>query len=228
MDWGTVLSPRVQRLCIPGWPSPGTDLSPSSSPSMATPGRLPQSQGTATDQPSIGQTQALTSQVSRLLAKVSEPRLCPTRHLIPKAWGLCVCEMLIPAPDVSALPPCGLTAFQELDHPSPLPSDTMVSSLVATQEKVEDRCLSSNNLSVVTASPVRLGGVLWLSVGRPSLSLPSTRHLPLYDKLPLLPSLPNQSYHLLRFCRQHPSSALSAGLRLTSHLALFQRCLTRL
>nr|XP_034357662.1 microtubule organization protein AKNA isoform X3 [Arvicanthis niloticus] len=53
-----------------GWPPPGTDLSPSSSPSMATPGRLPQSQGTATDQPSIGQTQALTSQVSRLLAKV--------------------------------------------------------------------------------------------------------------------------------------------------------------
>lgn len=158
---------------------------------MATPGRLPQSQGAATDQPSIGQTQALTSQVSRLLAKVSEPRLCPTRHLttrhlIPKAWGLCVCEMLLPAPDVSALPPCGLTAFQELDRPSPLPSDTMVSSLVATQEKVEDRCLSSNNLSVVTASPVRLGGVLWLSTGRPSLSLPSTQHLPLYDKLPFL------------------------------------------
>lgn len=104
---------------------------------MATPGRRPQSQGTATDQPSTGQTQALTSQVNRLLAKVSEPQLCPTRHLIPKAWGLCVCEILTPAPDVSALPPCRLTAFQELDHPSPLPSDTMGSSLVATQMKAE-------------------------------------------------------------------------------------------
>lgn len=103
---------------------------------MATPGQLPQRQGIATDQPSTGQTQALTSQVSRLLAKVSEPQLWPTRHLIPKAWGLCVCEMLTSAPDVSALPPCGLTAIQQLDHPSPLPSDTMGSSLV-TQEKVE-------------------------------------------------------------------------------------------
>lgn len=75
---GTVLSPRVQRLCIPGWPSPRADLSPSSSPSMATPGRLPRSQGIVTDQPATGQSQALTSQASRLLAKVSEPLLLPT------------------------------------------------------------------------------------------------------------------------------------------------------
>ncbi|XP_028635721.1 AT-hook-containing transcription factor isoform X2 [Grammomys surdaster] len=68
-----------------GWPSPRTDLSPSSSPSMATPGRHPQSQGTATDQPSTGQTQALTSQVSRLLAKVeSFEELVLAGHLPPQ------------------------------------------------------------------------------------------------------------------------------------------------
>lgn len=104
---------------------------------MATPGRLPQNEGIATDQPSTGQTQALTSQASRLLAKVSEPQLCPTRQLILKAQGLCVCEMLTPSPNVSALPLCGLTAFQELNHLSSLPLDTTGSSLLVTQEKVE-------------------------------------------------------------------------------------------
>lgn len=104
---------------------------------MTTPGRLPQSQGIATDQPSTGQTQALTTQASRLLAKVSKPQLCPPKTPHPQSMGLCVCEMLIPAPDVSALPPCGLTAFQELDHSYPLPSDTTGPSLVVTEEKVE-------------------------------------------------------------------------------------------
>lgn len=100
---GTVLSPRVQRLCIPGWPSPRADLSPSSSPSMATPGRLPRSQGIVTDQPVTGQSQALTSQASRLLAKVSEPLLLPMRHLVYEAC-VYVGEMLPPAPDVCAPP----------------------------------------------------------------------------------------------------------------------------
>lgn len=68
-----------------GWPFPRTDLSPSSSPGVATPGRLPQSQGIATDQPSTGQTQALTSQASRLLAKVqSFEELVLAGHLPPQ------------------------------------------------------------------------------------------------------------------------------------------------
>ncbi|KAL1777251.1 AT-hook-containing transcription factor isoform X1 [Sigmodon hispidus] len=68
-----------------GWPSPRADLSPSSSPSMATPGRLPQSQGIAVDQPAIGQTHALTSEASRLLAKVeSFEELLLAGHLPPQ------------------------------------------------------------------------------------------------------------------------------------------------
>ncbi|XP_029396119.1 microtubule organization protein AKNA isoform X2 [Mus pahari] len=68
-----------------GWPFPRTDLSPSSSPGMATPGRLPQSQGDAPDQPSTGQTQALTSKASRLLAKVeSFEELVLAGHLPPQ------------------------------------------------------------------------------------------------------------------------------------------------
>ncbi|XP_031233490.1 microtubule organization protein AKNA isoform X2 [Mastomys coucha] len=68
-----------------GWPFTRTDLSPSSSPSMATPGRLPQSQSITTDQPSTGQTQALTSQASQLLAKVeSFEELVLAGHLPPQ------------------------------------------------------------------------------------------------------------------------------------------------
>lgn len=68
-----------------GWPFPRTDLSPSSSPSMATPGRPHQSQGIAVDQPSTGQIQALTSQASRLLAKVeSFEELVLAGHLPPQ------------------------------------------------------------------------------------------------------------------------------------------------
>lgn len=68
---------------------------------MATPGRLLQSQGVATDQPAREQTQALTSQASRLLAKVSEPRFHPMKCLIP--WGLYVCERCFPQPQMSLL-----------------------------------------------------------------------------------------------------------------------------
>ncbi|XP_003503496.1 microtubule organization protein AKNA isoform X1 [Cricetulus griseus] len=68
-----------------GWSSPRADLSPSSSPSMVTPRRLPQSQGIATDQPTTGQTQALSSQASRLLAKVeSFKELVLAGHLPPQ------------------------------------------------------------------------------------------------------------------------------------------------
>ncbi|XP_021085792.1 microtubule organization protein AKNA isoform X3 [Mesocricetus auratus] len=68
-----------------GWSSPRADLSPPSSPSMATPRRLPQSPGVAADQPSTGQTRALTSQASQLLAKVeSFEELVLTGHLPPQ------------------------------------------------------------------------------------------------------------------------------------------------
>lgn len=61
----------------------------------------------------------------------------------------------------------------------------------------------------------------------PHLSLPSTRHFPLYAPSSFIHHR-SQSYYLLRFYSQHSSSELSAGLCLTSHLALFQRCLKRL
>ncbi|XP_055994566.1 LOW QUALITY PROTEIN: microtubule organization protein AKNA [Sorex fumeus] len=48
----------------------GGDLSPSSSAGAPTPGRLPENQGLAKDQPSAEQTQVLASQARRFLAKV--------------------------------------------------------------------------------------------------------------------------------------------------------------
>nr|XP_021505694.1 AT-hook-containing transcription factor isoform X1 [Meriones unguiculatus]XP_021505696.1 AT-hook-containing transcription factor isoform X1 [Meriones unguiculatus]XP_021505697.1 AT-hook-containing transcription factor isoform X1 [Meriones unguiculatus] len=84
-EWWPGPAQDSQASEVRGWSSPRADLSPSSSPSMATPGRLPQSQGIATDQPSARQTQALTSQASRLLAKVeSFKELVLAGHLPPQ------------------------------------------------------------------------------------------------------------------------------------------------
>lgn len=84
-EWWPGPAQNPQASEATGWPSPRADLSPSSSPSMATPGRLPQSQGVATDQPTREQTQALTSQASRLLAKVdSYEELVLAGHLPPQ------------------------------------------------------------------------------------------------------------------------------------------------
>nr|XP_042127217.1 microtubule organization protein AKNA isoform X2 [Peromyscus maniculatus bairdii] len=84
-EWWPGPAQNPQASEATGWLSPRADLSPSSSPSMATPGRLPQSQGVATDQPAREQTQALTSQASRLLAKVdSYEELVLAGHLPPQ------------------------------------------------------------------------------------------------------------------------------------------------
>ncbi|KAL6067824.1 hypothetical protein STEG23_026945, partial [Scotinomys teguina] len=84
-EWWPGPAQNPQASEATGWPSPRADLSPSSSPSMATPGQLPQSQGIATDQPATGQTQALTSQASQLLAKVdSFKELVLAGHLPPQ------------------------------------------------------------------------------------------------------------------------------------------------
>lgn len=76
----------------------------------------------------------------------------------------------------------------ELDHSYPLPSDTMGSSLLVTQEKLNLPikwqfvcCRRFPNSS--WRCPMVVHGET-----DPHLSLPSTRHFPLYDKLPLLPS----------------------------------------
>uniref|UniRef100_A0A8C6W7I6 AT-hook transcription factor n=1 Tax=Nannospalax galili TaxID=1026970 RepID=A0A8C6W7I6_NANGA len=69
-EWWPSPAQDAQTSGATGWPPPRADLSPSSSLSMPTPGRLPENQGTARDQPSAEQTQELTSQASRLLSKV--------------------------------------------------------------------------------------------------------------------------------------------------------------
>lgn len=84
---------------------------------MTTPGQLPQSQGIATDQPSTGQTQALTSQASGLLAKVSKPQLYLTRYLIP-VHAASVCERYFHQPQMCLFHlHVANSAFQELGHP---------------------------------------------------------------------------------------------------------------
>ncbi|XP_038191144.1 microtubule organization protein AKNA [Arvicola amphibius] len=69
-EWGPGPAQNPRASEATGWLSQRADLSPSSSPSMATPGWLPRNQGIVTDQPAAGQSQVLTSQASRLLAKV--------------------------------------------------------------------------------------------------------------------------------------------------------------
>lgn len=75
----TVLGPSASWLCISGWPSARGDLSPSSPTSEPASGWHPESQGVPKDQSSTEWTQALASQASRFLAKVSDPQLCPSK-----------------------------------------------------------------------------------------------------------------------------------------------------
>ncbi|MEJ1282841.1 AT-hook transcription factor [Cricetulus griseus] len=98
-----------------GWSSPRADLSPSSSPSMVTPRRLPQSQGIATDQPTTGQTQALSSQASRLLAKSLEQLRVTHGALEAEYLEACRQQHLNPKSDASTGSPRTLNLCRELE-----------------------------------------------------------------------------------------------------------------
>uniref|UniRef100_A0A8C5YN84 AT-hook transcription factor n=1 Tax=Marmota marmota marmota TaxID=9994 RepID=A0A8C5YN84_MARMA len=71
VEWWPGPSEKPQAPGATGWPSAQGSLSPSWTASKPATGWLPESQGTSKDRSSTGWTQALASQTSRFLAKVS-------------------------------------------------------------------------------------------------------------------------------------------------------------
>uniref|UniRef100_A0A8C9PUW5 AT-hook transcription factor n=1 Tax=Spermophilus dauricus TaxID=99837 RepID=A0A8C9PUW5_SPEDA len=74
VEWWPGPSEKPQAPGATGWPSAQGSLSPSLPASKPASGWLPESQGTTKDRSSMGWTQALASQTSRFLAKVSSPQ----------------------------------------------------------------------------------------------------------------------------------------------------------